>query len=38
MKTALLLTIVLAAFVYSGHSETTASRCNGPTTQACQRF
>ena len=38
MKTALLLTIVLAAFVYSGHRETTASRCNGPTPQACQRF
>lgn len=38
MKTTILLAIVLAAFVYSGHSETTASRCIGPTADACQRF
>ena len=38
MKTTIVLIIALAAFIYSGHSETTASRCTGPTTQACQRF
>jgi hypothetical protein len=38
MKLAILAAIILAAFIYSGTSETTASRCMGPTPQACQRF
>lgn len=38
MKTLAVLALVLAAIVYSGHSETTASRCTGPSTAACQRF
>lgn len=38
MKSLLLLTALLTALLYSGHSETIASRCHGPSPEACQRF
>lgn len=38
MKSLLLTALLLTALIYSGHSETTASRCHGPTLEACRRL